>query len=257
MKIFSYSDILCTLQSFYKDHKNGVLEILGPTASGKTQLSIDIAQRYSPSEILSVDSRQIYTPFDISAVKIKEKEMCGIPHWGLNLISPETPYSVADFQKYAFGIIEDIFIRNAHPILCGGTMLWLDAISENYEFSDKKNAEKSSRRNPPKWPFLKIGLHWDRAQLYERSDRRCIKLFQGGLIEEVESVLKLFPHMTRNARTNFGYQEIEKYILGHYSYEEALQENQKRNRNYIKRQLTWWRHRSDILWLDAKTIDNQ
>lgn len=252
MHLHSKTGILQIAQSFLDQHPEGVLEVLGPTASGKTAFAVEIAHLFAPAEIISVDSRQVFTGFDVSSAKIIDQEKQGIPHWGIDLVTPEDPFSVADFQKYAFEKIVEIQARGHRPILCGGTMLWLDAISENYIFSDSKD-EKSTQKAPPRWPFLKIGIHWDRASLYERCNQRAVWMFENGLINEVQHILQKYPNMTRSARTNFGYGEVGEYLEGKISYQEALALNQKRNRNYAKRQLTWWRGREDLVWAEGSS----
>ena len=149
-------------------------------------------------------------------------------------------------------MIEKILQKNNIPILCGGTMLWLDAVSENYLF-DKNKEKKSQKKLSPKYDFFKIGIHWSRKILYERINKRAVEQFKNGLIEETEKNLKKYK-ITKTALTSFGYLEIQKYLEKKITYEEALATNQKRNRNYAKRQLTWWRGRDDIFWLSGEDI---
>ena len=256
MNLFSQADIEQNTLSFLKENPSGVLEIVGPTASGKTRFSIYISKWVEKNlgkkcEVISVDSRQIFRGCDISSAKITEKEMRGVPHYGLDIADPEETYSVVQFQQYAFEKIEEIQSRGNIPLLCGGTMLWLDAISENYVFTDDPDM-KSTQRDIPRWPVLKIGMHWEREKLYKRLDLRSIQMFEKGMIEETQKLLK--QPLSRSTLTSFGYQEIAAWIEGKTTQEEALLLNQKRNRNYAKRQLTWWRGREDIQWIDAETI---
>ncbi len=250
MKLYSRREIFEKIDDFLARHKNGVIEILGPTGSGKTAFSIEVAKYLVSAEIISVDSRQVYQGIDVSASKISRDEMQGIPHHGLDLVTPDQDFSVYDFQQYAFRVLDEIFSKKAIPILCGGTMLWLDAISENYVFTDKKG-EKSTKRDIPRYPFLKIGLWWEREILYERINKRAQWQFEHGLVEETKYILSRY-NVTRSAFMSFGYKEIRAYLEGELSYEEALSLNQKRNRNYAKRQLTWWRGREDILWMKGE-----
>ncbi len=256
MNLFSQADIEQKVGSFLKKEPSGVLEILGPTASGKSGFSIHIAKWIEKKlgkkcEIISVDSRQIFRGCDISSAKITEEEKFGIPHYGIDIADPTETFSVVQFQKYAFEKIEEILSRGNVPILCGGTMLWLDAISENYIFTDNPN-EKSTQCGKPLWPILKIGMHCSRNRLYERLNLRSIQMFKNGMIEETQEMLK--KSVSRSTLTSFGYQEIAAFLEGKISKEKALELNQKRNRNYAKRQLTWWRGREDILWVYAEDI---
>lgn len=258
MNIFSQAEILDNVSDFLRNNPNGVLEIAGPTASGKTGFAVELAlwvkkELGKKGEIISVDSRQVFKGCDISSAKVTEDEMKGVVHHGLNLVEPNEEYTVVDFQGYAFQKIEEIQSRGHVAILCGGTMLWLDAVSENYIFTDTPG-EKSTKRGEPKWPFFKIGMHWDRAKLYDRLNLRSVQMFEGGMIEETEEMLKV-PNLTRSTLTSFGYQEIQQMLEGTLTKEDALTLNQKRNRNYAKRQLTWWRGREDINWVDAESIN--
>jgi len=249
MKFFSKSEILQLNKKFVQENENPVLEILGPTASGKTSFSLEVAKMFAPAEILSVDSRQIYREMDISSAKLLPEERQGIPHWGFDLINPDETFSVYQFQQYAFDCIDKIHARKAVPILCGGTMLWLDAISENYIFTDNPD-EKSTQKGDTRYSVLKIGIHWEREALYERINKRSEWLFDNGLIEETEHILKKYK-LSHSALTSFGYQEIKDFLDGTISRAEALELNKKRNRNYAKRQLTWWRGRTDVVWVEG------
>ncbi len=249
MKLYSKSEILQLITKFVQEKKDPVLEILGPTASGKTGFALELAKAFGPAEIISADSRQIYRDLDISAAKISSSDQQGIPHWGLDLLTPNQEFSAFQFQRFAFEKIEEIRSRGALPILCGGTMLWLDAVSENYIFSDK--GKKSVERGKPKWSFLKVGMWWDRKALYERINERARKQFSAGLLDETRKVFSRY-QVSRSAMTSFGLREIQQCLAGEISSERALELNQQRNRNYAKRQLTWWRGRDDVVWTDLQ-----
>ncbi|PJA47706.1 tRNA (adenosine(37)-N6)-dimethylallyltransferase MiaA [Candidatus Uhrbacteria bacterium CG_4_9_14_3_um_filter_36_7] len=114
-----------------------VIAIVGPTASGKTALAIEIAKKYN-GEILCVDSRTIYKGMDIGTAKPKGKwQKYGsliseeIVHWGLDLVLPDQIYSAGLFKIYATKIIEEIVARGHIPVLVGGTGLWFDVILGN------------------------------------------------------------------------------------------------------------------------------
>lgn len=112
-----------------------ILIIVGPTASGKTKLSIDIAKRFN-GEIVSADSMQIYKNMDIGTAKIKPEEMDGIPHHIIDIIEPDEEFSVAEYEKMAKSIIKDIHNRNKLPIIVGGTGLYINSIVYKMNFSD-------------------------------------------------------------------------------------------------------------------------
>jgi len=104
--------------------------ILGPTASGKSALGVKLAKKIN-GEIISADSRQVYKGLDIGSGKITKKEMSGIPHYCLDIISPKKIFTVIDFKKCADKAIEKIFAKNKTPIIVGGTGLYIQAIVDN------------------------------------------------------------------------------------------------------------------------------
>ncbi len=110
-----------------------LLVLLGPTASGKTAISIEIAKRFN-AEIISADSMQIYRGMDIGTAKIKEDQKQGIIHHMLDILPVSEDYSVADYKDRVTEIIADIHARGKLPFLVGGTGLYLNAIVFGYNF---------------------------------------------------------------------------------------------------------------------------
>ena len=113
--------------------KLSVLAVVGPTASGKTALSVELAKR-TDGEIVSADSMQIYKGMDIASAKPTKEEMCGIPHHMMDFLSPETPYSVAQYTEAAAQRIREIAARGKLPILVGGTGLYVDSLLSHTQF---------------------------------------------------------------------------------------------------------------------------
>ncbi|HEV8545924.1 MAG TPA: tRNA (adenosine(37)-N6)-dimethylallyltransferase MiaA [Candidatus Limnocylindrales bacterium] len=114
-----------------------LLVIAGATATGKTGLSIHVAQALAeggiPAEIISADSRQVYRGLDIGTAKATIEERHGIPHHGLDLADPDEPFSVADFAAHARAALEGIATRGAIAILVGGTGLYLRAVARGID----------------------------------------------------------------------------------------------------------------------------
>ena len=110
-----------------------VLAVVGPTASGKTALSVELAKRLG-GEIVSADSMQIYKGMDIASAKPTEAEKQGIPHHMMDFLPPETPYSVAEYVKAARACILEIYKRQKLPILVGGTGLYVDSLLTGTQF---------------------------------------------------------------------------------------------------------------------------
>ena len=125
--------------------KDKVIVICGPTASGKTALSIELAKKVN-GEIISCDSMQIYKDMNIGTAKPTIEEMQGIKHYLLDFVSPNERYSVADFKKDAKNAIKEILSKGKVPIIVGGTGLYLDSLIyeieyQNIEFDEKYRKE--------------------------------------------------------------------------------------------------------------------
>ena len=112
-----------------------LIAIVGPTAVGKTALSIELAKEFN-CEIISIDSVQIYKKFDIGSAKVKKEEMDGVVHYLIDELEPIDTCSVYDFQKLARKKIEEIHGRGKMPLLIGGTGFYMNAVLNNYEFTD-------------------------------------------------------------------------------------------------------------------------
>ena len=115
--------------------KPKVIVICGPTASGKTSLSIELAKKIN-GEIISSDSMQIYKDMDIGTAKPSKEEMQGIKHYLLDFVEPSQRYSVADFKKDAEKAIEEILSKGKVPIVVGGTGLYVDSLIYGIEYQD-------------------------------------------------------------------------------------------------------------------------
>lgn len=115
--------------------KPKVIVIGGPTASGKTSLSIELAKKIN-GEIISSDSMQIYKDMTIGTAKPTVEEMDGIPHHLLDFVSPDERYSVADFKRDAESAIEKILSKKKNPIIVGGTGLYIDSLIYGIEYPD-------------------------------------------------------------------------------------------------------------------------
>ncbi|MBI5400886.1 MAG: tRNA (adenosine(37)-N6)-dimethylallyltransferase MiaA [Candidatus Yonathbacteria bacterium] len=115
--------------------KATIIAVIGPTASGKSALAIEIA-RLVGGEIISADSRQIYTGLNIGTGKVTKREMRGVPHHLLDVVSPKRTMSVVEYERLATRAIQDIFKRGKVPIVCGGTGQYVDAVLTTASFPD-------------------------------------------------------------------------------------------------------------------------
>lgn len=117
--------------------------IVGPTASGKSDTAMRIAEEWG-GEIICADSRTIYKGMDIGTAKPSVEDQARVPHWGLNLVEPGESFTAADFQSYAKKKIAEIRNRGALPMVVGGTGLYVDGLIFDYDFvkTDPKERER-------------------------------------------------------------------------------------------------------------------
>lgn len=115
------------------DSVKQVLAVVGPTASGKTDLAVSIARRVS-GEIIIADSMQVYRGMPIATAAVTTAEMQGVPHHLLSFLEPDAPFSVASYVQLASEAAHAILQRGNVPIFCGGTGLFLDALFQNLQF---------------------------------------------------------------------------------------------------------------------------
>ncbi len=165
--------------------KNKLLVILGPTASGKTDLSIKLAKKYNGA-VVSADSRQVYKGMDIGSGKITKKEMQGIPHYLLDVANPKRRFSVAQYQKLALKAIKNIQKQGKLPILVGGTGFYIQSIVDGIVAPEVK----------PDWKLRKILEKKSNEELYkmllEKDPKRAKNIDKNNprrLVRAVEIVL--------------------------------------------------------------------
>ena len=123
--------------------KKPLIILTGPTAVGKTKLSIELAKAVN-GEIISADSMQVYKHMDIGSAKIKKEEMCGVPHHLIDVLEPDEEFHVVRFQEMAKQAMEEIYAKGKVPILAGGTGFYIQAVVKDIDFS--KETEKSPVR---------------------------------------------------------------------------------------------------------------
>ena len=121
--------------------KPKVIVICGPTASGKTSLSVELAKKCN-GEIISADSMQIYKEMNIGTAKVTPEEMQGIKHYMIDIVSPTERYSVAEFKVQAEKAIEEILKKGKTPIIAGGTGLYVNSLIYNIQYNDIKIDEE-------------------------------------------------------------------------------------------------------------------
>lgn len=167
------------IKSFLKSAKNPLVVILGPTASGKTAISLKIAREID-GEIISTDSRQIYRGLEIGSDVLPLKDRKGIPHHMIGIVTPDKAYSLAEYRRDALEIIEQIKKRKKIPMLVGGTGLYISSIIEEYDVP----------KIPPDEAL--------RARLYEEAEKKGPEALHKRLAKlDPESAKRIHPNNLR------------------------------------------------------------
>jgi len=261
-----------------------VIVITGPTGSGKTRLSIEVAKLFG-AEIINGDSVQVYKGLDIGSAKITTKEKKGVVHHLLGINSNIGSYSVYNFQKDARKLIDEIKV----PLIVGGTGLYIKAALYDYEFREEKRdfafeekysdyanekiyelllqydpkimidaknrrrllraleqalkgelRSKRQSKDVPLYDILIIYLDIDRTILETRLVKRLDEQIKAGFLDEVKEL--------RNKRIEvnaIGYRELNKYLAGIYSLDEAKAEIVKVSKRFAKKQKTWFKNQTN------------
>jgi len=267
--------------------KLDLLAIIGPTASGKTKLAIDIAKKYN-GEIIAADSRTIYKHLDIGTAKPDEKEQDGIVHWGLNLVGPGQKFTVSDYKIYADLTIQSIKDRNKLPIIVGGSGLYVDSVLYNFSLAPakeelRKRLEKLDvehlqikllkkglkmpinklnkrhlirviergnfelSREPLNKNYLIIGISPTRVELEDRITERANLMLKSGVLKEIIKVSKLYG-WDSEAMTGGIYRVFRDVLNGDKSEDQALVDFIRSDLKLAKKQMTWFKRNSDIHW---------
>ena len=182
--------------------KPKVIVIVGPTASGKTALSIELAKRIN-GEIVSCDSMQIYKDMDIGSAKPTLEEMQGIKHYMIDVVKPNERFSVAEYKKQAEKAIEEILSKGKTPIVIGGTGLYADSLIYSIEYPEIE-FDQNYRNKLEKKANTQEGL----IELYneaKRIDEEAIKKISENDKKRIIRILEIF-HSTEKTKTQL---EIE------------------------------------------------
>lgn len=178
-----------------------IVVILGPTSSGKSALSVHLAREIG-ADIISADSRQIYKGLDIGTGKITKKEMFGVPHHMLDVVSPRTKYSAGKFKKEAEKIISEVIKRKKVPIVVGGTGFYIQALVYGLIFpevkADAKLRAKLTKKSVEELLSILKKLDSERAKNIDRKNKvrlvRAIEIAKVlGKVPEIKKDLKYNP----------------------------------------------------------------
>lgn len=162
--------------------KKSLLAIVGPTASGKSSLAVRLARELD-GEVVSCDSMQIYRGMDIGTAKATVEEMQGVPHHMIDVVSPDEPFSCADYTVMARAAIDDVLSRGKMPILCGGTGLYLesavfDRTMESPPSDDAVRAELEQRDPDENYAELLAVDPDSAAAIHKNNKKRVIRALE-------------------------------------------------------------------------------
>ena len=264
-----------------------IICVVGPTAVGKTKLSVLLAKKYN-GIIINCDAMQVYKDLNIGTAKATKEEQDGIKHELLDIVPVTDNYTVFDYQNDARKSLAKY--QNKNIIFVGGTGLYLKAALYDYQFK-KENIErnnyddlsndelydlvlkkdsnmlihKNNRQRlirflnrvdtnvveaTPLYDAIFIGLTTNRDELYKRIDNRVDEMIQTGLITEVKSFYEQGINC-KALNTGIGYKELYDYFNGFISLDEAINLIKKRSRHYAKRQYTFFNHQLPVKWFET------
>lgn len=267
-----------------------ILAIIGPTAVGKTKLSIELAKKYN-AIIINCDAMQVYQGLDIGTAKVTSEEKEGITHELLDFVPVTQNYTVYDYQKDARKLLEKYQGRNI--IFVGGTGLYLKSALYDYRFYEETTTnsydnltneelynlalakDKNMTIHPnnrkrlvrflnkeiqeyvepkPLYNFKIIGLTTSRDILYDKINKRVDVMFQSGLLTEVKSFYDQGIR-SKALETGIGYKELYQYFDNKITLDEAKELIKKNSRHYAKRQYTFFNHQLDVKWFNTNYED--
>jgi len=287
--------------------KKAVALIAGPTASGKSDLAVELAleveRRGGRAVVINADSAQVYRDLKVLSARPTEDEMRGVKHRLFGTWDGAEPCSAADWATAAKREIEQAHLTGVIPILVGGTGLYLRTlldgiapvppidtaireqvrtlpVAEAYAALQAEDPERAAALNPGDTTRVARALevvrstgrplaHWqarreggigeaielfpvvllpDRAELYERCDRRFLHMLENGAVAEVEALLARSVHPLSPVMRAIGVPEIAGFLAGEWPWEHAVEQGQQATRNYAKRQYTWFRRQPPEHW---------
>ena len=281
-----------------------VVVICGATATGKSDIAIEVAQSIG-AEIINADSMQLYKGMDIGTAKLSIEERGSIPHHLLDILSVREDSTVAWYQELARKTISEIHGRNKHAVIVGGTGLYIKAILDDLNFPDTDPAIRARlesealefgtdslfarlqvedpaaalaidrantrrviralevieitgkpftanlpREDSSRYPdAMQFGLVMEREHLRERIDQRVDRMWEKGLVAEVDNLIEDGILEGSTAQRAIGYSSLIAVRAGTVSELEAKEETKRATRQYARRQETWFSRDPRITWV--------
>jgi tRNA dimethylallyltransferase len=270
-----------------------LIVITGPTASGKSALALELAERYN-GEIICADSRTVYRGMDIGTAKPTAEDRARVPHHLLDVVEPGQRFTLHDFQLQARAAIEDIRSRGKVPMLVGGTGLYIDSVILDFELGSpadetrRQDLEKldvnelqlmlnaqhiampenllnkrhliralerggtnSRGKHKPDENTYVVAITADMNTLEERIAKRAHEMFTSGVIEEARRLGDKYGWGSE-AMTGNIYPILREVIEGRMTEEEAIEKIIIRDRQLVKRQITWLKRHEYVRWLSPE-----
>ena len=223
------------LAAAYRNGDIDLICVLGPTASGKTRYAVSLAHALDRAEILSADSRQVYKGMDIGTGK-DLAEYGDVPYHLIDIAPAGAKFNIYQYQAAFAEAYADVRSRGCIPILCGGSGLYIEAVTRAYKF------EKENGLPPEQLPskVFYIGTLVSREERVERIDRRLEERLKEGLVEEIRELLKTVP---ADDLIYYGleYKFVTQYVLDQIPYDDMVVLLGNAIHQFAKRQMTWFR----------------
>jgi len=292
-----------------------IVVIAGPTASGKSDLGIELALRFN-GEIINSDSVQVYRGLYVATAKVPANEQRGVPHHLIDIVDPVQNFTAGDFANLAGQKILEIESRGHLAFLVGGTGFYLKALTGSlfegtptdptfrtrirkildrrgaghlHKMLQRVDAKTAARLSPNDWSrttralevYFQTGsplsaqqqrmpsapdfagrihifvLNPPREALYEKINRRTDAMFNSGLVEEVQSLLRSGIPENAKAFGAHGYRRVLAHLRGDITLEQCIEQTKLDTRHYAKRQITWWRNQAQPIWLNGFGNDRE
>ena len=285
--------------------KAKLVVILGPTAVGKSELALDVAAAIDGA-IVNADSQQVYRYLDIGTGKPTLAERQRVAHFLIDIIDPDEEFNAALYSRLAIQSIEQIRLGKMNAIVCGGTGLYLKALTQGlfegpgqdadirrdleqrilveglaplyrwlteidpsitatihpndrqrilralevYQQTGKRLSDWQTDHGfrERRFEMLKIGLNRQRGELYDLINRRCERMAEQGLLEEVRGLVARGYGLALKSLRSIGYRQMGRVLEGRQALLDALEEMKRETRWLAKRQITWFRRDPDITW---------
>jgi tRNA dimethylallyltransferase len=285
--------------------KPKIVVIVGPTSAGKSELAMELCPRIH-GEVVNADSQQVYRCLDIGTGKPSTSDRARIRHHLIDVVNPDEEFNAAMFRRLASEIIWQIHERSGNAVVCGGTGLYLKALTrglfdgpgqdleirrrieceidksgldslykrladidptvtstihpndrqrtiralEVYELTGKRLSEWQREHAFQEQPFqvLKIGLKRERDELYDLINRRCDRMIEAGLLEEVRELTARGYGLDLKPLRSIGYLQMGRVLTGVQKLPDALEEMKQETRHLARRQLTWFRGDREVFW---------